>query len=321
MSLLVSTEPTPFPVGFTKQNKELSAPLSSLHPNHPLSNREGTTGLPSATNLGQIKAKSARISHYTCFPSSLSPERTRERRGILRFPSIETEELQTTQGSHFAPNSHHRSQRCEGRDEARWRIRRRASYWRTRHKWKHWGVFFLLAATSRAHWDWKREWNSIPWAGSSAHATYMDTPRLNEATKPGLYYERGRKERSCLSVKWKRGDAVTEDGVRGWDYLPGCGCWIWNPALVTRPQLPRLWQLKQCSLSFRALTGNQKHHSVSNSIQSSTVSLCKEPRSCIFYFEIFKHIFRCHYVCHFWNSAGWFFLTKLRTSHKQGALK
>ena len=46
---------------------------------HPLCNREGTTELPSATNLGQTKAKSARISHYTCFPSSLSPERTREK--------------------------------------------------------------------------------------------------------------------------------------------------------------------------------------------------------------------------------------------------
>lgn len=197
MSLLVSTEPTPFPVGFTKQNKELSAPLSSLHPNHPLSNREGTTGLPSATNLGQIKAKSARISHYTCFPSSLSPERTRERRGILRFPSIETEELQTTQGSHFAPNSHHRSQRCEGRDEARWRIRRRASYWRTRHKWKHWGVFFLLAATSRAQWDWKREWNSIPWAGSSAHATYMDTlrGRMKPQSRACIMSEAGKRGR------------------------------------------------------------------------------------------------------------------------------
>lgn len=130
------------PSGTYKAKKKLSAPVSlpnplySLHPNHLLSNTEGTTGLPSATNLGQTKAKSARISHYTCFPSSLSPERTRERRGILRFPSIETVELQTTQGSHFAPHSHCRSERCERRDEAWWRIRRGASYWRTLHKWK-----------------------------------------------------------------------------------------------------------------------------------------------------------------------------------------
>ncbi len=138
LSLLVSSELTLCPMGLTKQKrkKKLSAPLNSLHPNHPLSNREGTTGLPSATNLGQTKAKSARISHYTCFPSSLSPVRTRERRGILRFPSIETVELQTTQGSHFAPHSHCRSERCERRDEAWWRIRRGASYWRPLHKWK-----------------------------------------------------------------------------------------------------------------------------------------------------------------------------------------
>lgn len=83
LSLLVSSVPTLcYPKGLTKQKKKkkkLSAPLNSLHPNHPLSNRKGTTVLPSATNLGQTKAKSARISHYTCFPSSLSPERTREK--------------------------------------------------------------------------------------------------------------------------------------------------------------------------------------------------------------------------------------------------
>lgn len=105
------------PSGAYKAKKKLSAPLNSLHPNHPLSNREGTTGLPSATNLGQTEAKSARISHYTCFPSSLSPERTRERRRILRFPSIETAKLQTTQRSHFAPHSYCYSVRCERRDE------------------------------------------------------------------------------------------------------------------------------------------------------------------------------------------------------------
>lgn len=136
LSLLVSSKPTLRPMGLTKQKTKLSAPLNSVHPNHPLRNREGTTGLPSATNLGQTKAKSARISHYTCFPSSLSPERTREWRGISRFPSIETVELQTTQGSHFAPHSHCRSERCERRDEAWWRIRRGASYWRPLHKWK-----------------------------------------------------------------------------------------------------------------------------------------------------------------------------------------
>lgn len=142
LSLLISKWANLLPSGTYKAKKKLSAPVNSpnplysLHPDHLLSNREGTTGLPSATNLGQTKAKSARISHYTCFPSSLSPERTRERRGILRFPSIETVELQTTQGSHFAPHSRCCSERCERRDEAWWRIRRGASYWRTLHKWK-----------------------------------------------------------------------------------------------------------------------------------------------------------------------------------------
>lgn len=119
LSLPASSEPSRFPVELTKQKKKLSAPLNSLHPNHLLTNREGTTGMPSATNLGQTEAKSARISHYTCFPSSLSPERTRERRRILRFPSIETVKLQTTQRSHFlhTPTALH-SVRCERRDEA-----------------------------------------------------------------------------------------------------------------------------------------------------------------------------------------------------------
>lgn len=52
----------------------------------------------------------------------------------MRFPSIETVELQTTQGSHFAAHSHCRSERCERRDEAWWRIRRGASYWRPAHQ-------------------------------------------------------------------------------------------------------------------------------------------------------------------------------------------
>lgn len=91
----------------------MCAPLHSLHPNNPLSNREGTTGSPSATNLVQTKAKSARISHYTCFPSSLSPERTREKkRGFWGFHPLRQRSFKPTRGSHFAPHSHC-SERCE----------------------------------------------------------------------------------------------------------------------------------------------------------------------------------------------------------------
>ena len=112
-----------------KNEIERTTELPASRPS-PQQQRGNLLWLPSATNLGQTKAKSAKISHYTCFPSSLSPERTRERRGISRFPSIETVELQTAQGSRFAPRSHCRSERCERGDEAWWRIRRGASYWR-----------------------------------------------------------------------------------------------------------------------------------------------------------------------------------------------
>lgn len=57
--------------------------------------------------------------------------------GFWGFPSIETVELQNhTRITFFAPRSHCRSEGCEMRDEAWWRIRRGASYWRPRHKWK-----------------------------------------------------------------------------------------------------------------------------------------------------------------------------------------
>lgn len=39
-----------------------------------LNNRSATTGLPSATDLGQSRAKSASISHYMCFPSFISSD-------------------------------------------------------------------------------------------------------------------------------------------------------------------------------------------------------------------------------------------------------
>lgn len=68
------------PIGL-KAEKKMSTTLHSRRPDRPLSNREGTTRSPSATNLVPTEAESARISRYTCFPSSLSPERTREKRG------------------------------------------------------------------------------------------------------------------------------------------------------------------------------------------------------------------------------------------------
>lgn len=174
LSPLVSSKPTLCPMGLTKQ-KQIKKEnwVNSLHP---LCNREGTTELPSATNLGQTKAKSARISHYTCFPSSLSPERTREKGEgfwgfhllrqwsfkphkdhiLLLTPTAAVKDVRGEMrlGGGLGEEPVIGDQRTSGNNEE---------------------FSLLLAAMSPAQWDWnamKCDWNPILQSGITGRANY-----------------------------------------------------------------------------------------------------------------------------------------------------
>ena len=74
-----------------------------------VTNSEGTTRFPSATNLVRAQAKSARMSRYTCFPSSSSPEHegaaaavAAARAGGRRFHLLGQRSCKATPGSRSA---------------------------------------------------------------------------------------------------------------------------------------------------------------------------------------------------------------------------
>ena len=146
LKMLVFSESVFFPAGLERQKQESE---SSASPRHPPSNSERKTELPSATNLGQTKAKSARISHYTCFPLSLSPECTSERRD---FHLLRQWCFKPHKDHIFSPHSHCRSARYDRRDET-WR-----SCWRDAAEVEIMMTFFLSAATCWAQ-SLQKGWN------------------------------------------------------------------------------------------------------------------------------------------------------------------
>lgn len=133
----------------------------------------------------------------------------------------------------------------------------------------------LLAATSQV----KRDWDTEMWMKFNPTVTgrnYWTCKWHEDYTlkavfwmKPqSLYYEQGRKGGGCLNMKWKR------EMLPRWK-LSGVGLssrvWMlnFNLVLVTKPQLHRLCQLNSVAFHYESLLPNQKHKSVSNSIQNS----------------------------------------------------
>lgn len=200
----------------------MCAPLHSLHPNNPLSNREGTTGSPSATNLVQTKAKSARISHYTCFPSSLSPERTREKkRGFWGFHPLRQRSFKPTRGSHFAPHSH-----CSERCEEEWGGSARSQLLETSARVEKMRSFCYRLELKDTENALKRDWNSVQQSGITESQSYSDGAPL-------LCYEQG----AVFEHEVGKTHAVMEEVVsRSGIILQGCGrrilmqCWSHSSA-------------------------------------------------------------------------------------------